>query len=68
MFDTASALPVSETKTGSLFRTIAVAGVLIGIVVLSLWFAEWRLYKSKEADMLVKIESIAETKLAAVHL
>lgn len=56
--------PIAETKTGSLIKTISVAGVLIGIVVLSLWFAEWRLYKSKEAETLVKIESIAETKLA----
>ena len=56
--------PVAETKSGSLIRTIAVAGVLIGIVVLSLWFAEWRLYKAKESETIAKIESIAESKLA----
>lgn len=56
--------PVADTSPGSLTRTIAAAGVLIGIVVLSLWFAEWRLYKSKEAELIAKIESIAETKLA----
>lgn len=62
--------PVLETKPGALIRTVAIAGVLIGIVVLSLWFAEWRLYKSKEAETIGKIESIAETKLAqeAIHL
>ncbi len=56
--------PLVETKTGTLIRTIAIAGVLIGIVVLSLWFAEWRLYKAKEAETTAKIESIAETRLA----
>lgn len=56
--------PVAATKSGSLIKTIAVAGVLIGIVVLSLWFAEWRLYKAKESETITKIESIAESKLA----
>ncbi len=55
---------VAETRFGSSIRTIAVAGVLIGIVVFSLWVAEWRLYKAKESETIAKIESIAETKLA----
>ena len=60
----ATGAPVADTPPRSLVRTIAVAGMLIGIVVLSLWFAEWRLYKSKEVETTTKIESIAETKLA----
>lgn len=60
----ATGKPVLETKPGALIKTVTIAGVLIGIVVLSLWFAEWRLYKSKEAETIGKIESIAETKLA----
>lgn len=56
--------PVLETKSGAFIKTVVIAGVLIGIVVVSLWFAEWRLYKSKEMETIGKIESIAETKLA----
>lgn len=54
---------ILESKPGVLIKTVAMAGALIGVVVLSLWFAEWRLYKTKKAEIAAKIESIAETKL-----
>lgn len=54
---------VLESKPGSFIRTLAVAGALITIVVLSLWFAERRLYNSKVLEMVSKIESISGMKL-----
>jgi len=60
----ATAGPVAETPSGYFTRTIVFAAILIGIVVLSIWFAERRLYQSKAADTMRKMESIAETKLA----
>jgi hypothetical protein len=59
----ATGQPIEETKPGSFIKTISVAAILIGIVVLSLWFAEWQLYKNKENEAVAKIESIAETPL-----
>jgi len=56
--------PIVESKPGTFIKTLSVAVILIGIVVLSLWFAEWRIYKVKEAEAITKIESIAESKLA----
>lgn len=53
-----------ESKSGSFIKTIVVAIILIGLVVTSLWVAEWRLYKTKEKETIAKMESIAETKLA----
>jgi hypothetical protein len=55
--------PIAESKPGTFIKTLSVAIVLIGIVVLSLWFAEWRIYKAKEAEAITKIESIAESQL-----
>ena len=52
-----------ETKPGSFIKTLGVAAVLIGLVVFSLWFAEWRLYRAKVAETMAKIESISESKL-----
>jgi hypothetical protein len=54
---------VIETKRGSFVSILAVAGGLIAVVVLSLWFAEWRLYKNKASEAETKIESIAESPL-----
>jgi hypothetical protein len=60
----ATGQPIEEAKPGSFFKTISVAAVLIGIVVGSLWYAEWRLYKTRENESFTKIESIADTELA----
>jgi hypothetical protein len=54
-----------EAKPGSFVRTIAVAASLILVVVLSLWFAEWRLYRGKAAAAASKVESIADSPLVA---
>jgi len=54
---------VLESKPGSFIKTLAVAGALIGLVVLSLWFAEWRLYQTKASDTETRIESIIDTPL-----
>ncbi len=61
----ATGQPIDETRPSSFIKTISVAAVLIGIIVLSLWYAEWRLYKEKENEAVTKIESIAETPLTA---
>ncbi len=52
-----------ETGSASFIKTAGIAGLMIGIVILSLWIAEWRLYKTKQAEAENQIESIAEMKL-----
>jgi len=54
---------VVECKAGSFTRTVCAAGLLIGLVVGSLWFAEWRLHQRKVSKMETKIESIIDTDL-----
>ncbi|NOZ85596.1 MAG: hypothetical protein GXP49_04915 [Deltaproteobacteria bacterium] len=54
---------VEESKPGSFIKTIGIAGGLIGLVILSLWFAEWRLYQAKVSQSETKIESLVGTDL-----
>lgn len=54
---------VVESKPGSFIKTLCAAGVLIGIVLGSLWFAEWRLYQSKVSESETMIESLIGTDL-----
>jgi hypothetical protein len=54
---------ISERKRGTWYATLAIAGGLIAMVVLSLWISEWRLYKAKASEAEAKIESIADTRL-----
>lgn len=51
------------SKPGSFIKTIGVAGILIGLIVGSLWFAEWRLHQAKVSEVETKIESIVDTAL-----
>lgn len=51
------------SKPGSFLKTIGTAGILIGLIVGSLWFAEWRLYRAKVSEVETKIESIVDTAL-----
>lgn len=44
-------------------KIIGVAAGLIGLIVVSLGFAEWRLYQKKVADVKVKLEAVVETGL-----
>lgn len=52
-----------KSNPGSFIKTLCAAGVLIGLVVGSLWFAEWRLYQAKVSETATKIESLIETDL-----
>lgn len=52
-----------ESKPGSFFKTLAIAAGLIAVVVVSLWFAEWRLYRVKASAAESKVESIADSPL-----
>ena len=54
---------VVESKPGSFIKTLCAAGVLIALVVGSLWFAEWRLYQAKVSETETKIESLMGTDL-----
>ncbi len=52
-----------ESKPGSFIKALCAAGVLIAVVVGSLWFAEWRLYQAKVSETETKIESLMGTDL-----
>lgn len=52
-----------KTKSGTIIKTLVVAFGLMAIVVLSFWFAEWRLYRNKVVELISKIESVSETEL-----
>lgn len=54
---------VVKTKRSSFIKTISIAAGLVVIIILSLWLAEWKLYRVKENESLTKIESIADSKL-----
>jgi len=49
---------VVESKHGSFIKTLCIAGILIGLVVGFLGFAEWRHYQAKISETESKIESL----------
>jgi hypothetical protein len=51
------------SRPGSFIKTIGAAGILIGLIVGSLWFAEWRLHQAKVSEVETKMESITDTAL-----
>ena len=57
----ATGVKPAESKPSTFIRTLVVAGALISLVVSALWLAEWRLYKSRMAAVMNKLESVAET-------
>lgn len=56
---------VVESKPGSFIKTLCAAGLLIALVVGSLWLAEWRLHQAKVSETETKIESLIGTDLLA---
>jgi len=54
---------VVKTKRRSFIKVISIAAGLVIIIVISLWLAEWNLYRTKKNEALAKIESITDSKL-----
>lgn len=52
-----------EPSPSAFLRPLLAAGVLISIVVGSLWFAEWKLYQTKVSQIEAKLESLTGTDL-----
>lgn len=52
-----------ESTPNSFVKNICVAGALIGLIVSSLWFAEWRLHQAKVAEAEAQIESLVDSPL-----
>gem|GEM_PF-1872927 len=54
--------PSETTKPASFVKPLIFAGGLIGLIVISLWVAEWRLYLKKIDAAKSKVELVANTK------